>query len=200
MITINTDIDRLPNVLRNYYDQVPFAQAGALNDSVFQIRKDSIDSEFGGGVDLRRKVHARRTTLANKADKYSLRAELGTTQWYMETLSEGGRRRAAKGVKVGGVKYLWIPGRKWRKANGGIKKIPDGKRFSIVTKKGVRLYMVRTKKDTKRKVGTVSLGVLVSETEYKGMIDWEAVTTDDFQKLFTRAFKKRMVRAARTAR
>ena len=117
--TLDTSLDKLPKVLQNFQDQIPFATSLALNATGYDVMK-GMRLEVKEQLTNRNR-YTERQVVYTKASKRNLVAEIGTKAWYMEDLIAGGNHTASnlsgrttgKAGEIGythnGTQYLLIP-------------------------------------------------------------------------------------------
>ena len=193
MAVIEIPIERLGDLYEGMAKQIPFAVAGALNDTAFDARREIQTDILPTNLTLRNKF-TQRSIAVNKASKTNLVAEVGSLSWYVGRLVTGGNTRARRGIMHKGKRYLFIP---VRRTKGG--KVPrsrgGGEPFVIEAGGGTLLLVKRT--SPKR---LVTLGFLVDETTHDKEIPWEKDVEKVIREQFPRRFAQRMERAIKTAR
>lgn len=95
-IDLTSDIDRVFSEVGDFFrDQIPFAAAGALNDTAFDIRRRIVESTWPKAVTMRNNVFPGRIfRVRQKATKAMLEAIIGDDGGfdYVERLAEGGTK------------------------------------------------------------------------------------------------------------
>ncbi len=195
MVTVHTSLDQLPKVLRNFGDQIPFATAMALNETAFdgmRMEKAELDSK----LDLKN-TWTQRGIRVEKANKRDLTATVGQLRWYVESLVEGGQRRAKLGIVYQGQRYLLVPSQEMKTATGKLKKIKNKNPF--VFRKDDQLFLAYRK--GKRRLPLQVVGRLVTETEYQSRtFPRHELWAGFIHQHWERNWRKAMIRAARTAK
>lgn len=200
MVTVNIALERLPRALRNYGDQIPFAASNALNNVAFGARRYIQNELLPNNLTLRNK-HTQRGIRVNKSNKNTLRAEVGSIDYYSERQVVGSLERPNAGFVVDGKRYLLIPNPKRRTPSGRLRKIPKSasKPFAVKTDKGDLVLVVR--KAIKRRTNNlIPLGILVDRKRYSTKVNWDVEVDRFITKEWDREFRLQMVRAARSAR
>ncbi|MGH1542337.1 MAG: hypothetical protein ACRBHB_18065 [Arenicella sp.] len=194
-VTITTDIDSLPKALHNFVDQVPFAISNSLNDIAFNIKRDIQETGYGNQITIRDKRQSRFTTRVSKSNKNTLKAEVGSTAWYMDSLVKGGTRRARIGIKHKGKSYLLKPSEEHLKKNGKLKKgVMSGGRIFIF-KRNNNMFLAN-KKGKK----LIVVGLLEPKFVYKKQLNIPRHVDPIINKQWPGTVARQMVRAARHAR
>lgn len=193
MAVIEIPIERLGDLYEGMAKQVPFAAAGALNDTAFDARRALQTEILPENLTLRNNFTAR-SIAVNKAKKTNLVAEVGTLSWYVSRLVTGGTTRPRRGIPYKGKRYLFVPAK--RTSRGKVSKAGgSGKSFVIETDDGTLLLVKRASK--KR---LVTLGFLVDETTHDKEIPWEKDVEKVIRGQFPKRFAERMEKAIATAR
>jgi hypothetical protein len=199
-VVVNTDLDSLPRALNNFIDQVPFAASVALNQTAFKLSGHKKTQTLPSELTLRN-TYTQRGIKHSKSTKHDLTSEVGTNDWYVESLVAGGKRTAKQGYMYQGQRYLIVPSSKVKTKSGKIKKSAfkaKGKK-SFVIKRGGKLLLVR-RKGVKR-YPLVYLGFLARETNYDTeTLQWTKGERKFIPLTYRQEFRKAMVRAARNAR
>lgn len=205
---IDTSLDKLPKVLRNFKDQIPYAASLALNSTGYDVMK-------GMRLETKEQLTNRnrfteRQVVYTKARKQNLSVEIGTKAWYMEDLIAGGDhtpsnlagRTTGKAGAIGylhnGKRYLLIPDEKNRTQSGRLRK-QARKNKPFVIEKNERLWLVKRAK--KKPLPLIMLGQLIEKTDYDAKtFEWEKPANEIIGQRFQRNWLRSMVKAARTAR
>ena len=206
--TLDTSLDKLPKVLQNFQDQIPFATSLALNATGYDVMK-GMRLEVKEQLTNRNR-YTERQVVYTKANKRNLVTEIGTKAWYMEDLIAGGNHTASnlegrttgKAGDIGyvheGKRYMMIPDEKNSKKSGRLR-VQARKNKPFVMKKNGRLFLV--KRSGKKALPLIMLGQLIDQTHYKAdTFDWENPANDIVGWQFPRNWVRSMVRAARTAK
>ena len=95
-LNVGSNINQVAGWLTNVQrKQLPFATAGALTDTAFDVRKHVVEKTFPRDFDLKNKRFAAATLRVEKANKRKLRAavydRLGRE--YLETQARGGIKK-----------------------------------------------------------------------------------------------------------
>lgn len=219
---VTTNADELPRALRNFRDQVPFATVGALNDTAFDARKAIQNKALRTALTLRNK-HTERGIRVRKATKQSLEAEVGSIDWYLEDQVTGGRREANFGISINGTKYLAIPAAAVKRTSTG--KIPkrlrpgtllgttnisyqDSSNRSSATPDDPKVFLmdlddgrlVIARRRSKSDPSVQIMWFLVERTAYRKRVNFKPTVDKVAATKFPRHFRRRMVKAARTAK
>ena len=102
-LNVGSNINQVAGWLTNVQrKQLPFATAGALTDTAFDVRKHVVEKTFPRDFDLKNKRFAGATLRVDKANKRNLRAavydRLGRE--YLETQARGGIKRPIDGRNI----------------------------------------------------------------------------------------------------
>ena len=196
-VNIKLDLEKLPRALQKFQDQVPFAMSNSLNDIAFTVKRHVQSTGYDGQINIRSQVQSRRTTLVNKSTKNTLRAEVGSTAWYMENLATGGTRTARIGIKLDGKNYLLKPFKENVTKTGRVKKsLFNNKRiFAFTSKKGHRILA-----KGKGKKGITTIGLLETKFQYRKRLNIPKSVNPIIKRDWDKEVKKNLIRAARTAR
>ena len=102
-LNVGSNINQVAGWLTNVQrKQLPFATAGALTDTAFDVRKHVVEKTFPRDFDLKNKRFAGATLRVEKANKRKLRAavydRLGRE--YLETQARGGVKRPIDGRNI----------------------------------------------------------------------------------------------------
>ena len=102
-LNVGSNINQVAGWLTNVQrKQLPFATAGALTDTAFDVRKHVVEKTFPRDFDLKNKRFAGATLRVEKANKRKLRAavydRLGRE--YLETQARGGIKRPIDGRNI----------------------------------------------------------------------------------------------------
>ncbi len=194
---------RLTNIERK---QIPFATAGAINDTLFDIRKQIVGTTGPRSFDIRNRRFLNAAIRVRKASKRHLTGEV------YDHLGRGQLQRHAKGgIKRPRGRHIAIPGRDIEgKRSGSTGKIPKrltprtvlnkaGRRRAFITtfKSGQRA-IVRRK--GKKQLPLQILYLLERQTRIRKSFRFHEDATKVARRVFQRHFNRRLRQALRTAR
>lgn len=196
-VDISSDIDRVFSEVGDFFrDQVPFAAAGALNDTAFDIRRRIVGSTWPKAVTMRNRVFAGRVfKVGQKATKGLLEAviEADGNFDYVERLADGG-------TKVPRGNWIAVPIGDVRRNKGG--SIPKAYKPSML-----KNSFVRTTKNGKNRIILQKKGgeiipryLLIKRAQINATFRFEEDATDTGLRVFSGHFGSRLALAISKSR
>lgn len=197
-VDISSDIDRVFSEVGDFFrDQIPFAAAGALNDTAFDIRRRIVGSTWPKAVTMRNRVFPGRVfKVGQKASKALLEAviEADGKFDYVERLVDGG-------TKVPRGNWIAVPIGDVRRNKGG--SIPKAYKPSML-----KNSFVRSTKDGKNRIilqnnrdGTVSPRyLLIKRAQINATFRFYEDATDTALRVFSGHFGTRLALAVYKSR
>lgn len=196
-VTVHTNIDELPDLLKGFGDQIPYATSVALNETAFGLMREE-KHELVRNLDIKN-TWTHRGQRVVKAKKGKLVAHVGNVRWYMDTLVRGGRRRALIGIVYEGQKYLLVPSSEMKTATGKLRRIPKKNKPFVFESESGDLFLAYRK--TKKRLPLQVVGRLVDETMYEESIYPHREISNKFiHQHWLDNWQEAMLKAARTAR
>lgn len=203
-IDISSDIDRVFSEVGDFFrDQIPFAAAGALNDTAFDIRRRIVGSTWPKAVTMRNRVFAGKffrvlTPLANKNELMVVVGNIGRIGLsgdfnYLEALADGG-------TKVPRGNWIAIPVKNALRNRGG--SIPKSQKPM-----NLKNTFIRSSKDGKSRVIIQRSGgetwaryILVKRAQIPATFRFEQDATDTALRVFSGHFGTRLALAISKSR
>lgn len=200
-IQVKSNAKEVGRFLTNVYrEQIPFATAGALTSTAFDVRKELIDSTYPKAFALKNKTFPRVVTNVKKASKRDLVASVGNVSGraidYLFLHAEGG-------IKTPRGNSLAVPTKHTKRGSKGA--VPKAQRpRALLAKKGAfvtsvngtRVIMQKGKRGEKAQVKYVLTPKGKIDKALRFFEDARRVALKVFDKNFATAF----ARAIRTAK